>query len=55
MLNNYETDITIPFDHHTLSRAEESYNFSEIAQNKYNENEVTAFVISISNEEYYTC
>ena len=32
------------FDHHTLSRAEAKAILSEIAQNKYNENEVTAFV-----------
>lgn len=32
------------FDHHTLSRAEAKVILSEIAQNKYNENEVTAFV-----------
>lgn len=32
------------FDHHTLSRAEARAILTEIAQNKYNENEVTAFV-----------
>lgn len=32
------------FDHHTLSRAEAKAILTEIAQNKYNDHEVTAFV-----------